>query len=236
MNIFLSFSIFLQASIACYPPWSHFSENNGSRPSDPVQPVLDVLPLQCLAPSGPPPNMNATSTTKSDDSSSSVEINPGPSFGELPAMVFLSSLPTNEEWNNIITATKSGVALTGSAAMGKVGPAIGSVDIGESEDEYLFRVSLPGAVRDEKNFTCDVQHDGEITITGLTSTGEKMVRRDSMVFEMQTQNLCPPGEFSISFQLPGPIDYEKPIKGVFGSDGIFEATVKKRPSKGRRVI
>lgn len=221
---------------ASYPPWSHFSENNGSTPLDPLQPVLDVPPLQSFPPPGPPPNINATSATKSDDCSSSVEINPGRPFGELPAMVFLSSLPTDEEWNNIITASKSGVALTGSAAMGKVGPAIGAVDIGESEDEYIFRVSLPGVVRDENNFICDVQPDGEITITGVTLTGEKVVRRNSMVFEMQTQNLCPPGDFSISFRLPGPIDHEKSIRGVFGSDGIFEATVKKKPSGGRRVI
>lgn len=47
-----------------------------------------------------------------------------------------------------------------------------------------------------------------------------------MVFEMQTQNLCPPGEFSISFQLPGPINSEG-VHAVFGTDGMFEGVVKK---------
>lgn len=96
----------------------------------------------------------------------------------------------------------------------------------------MYNMFIPVMTDD---FTCDVQPDGEITIKGVTSTGQKKVRRNSMYFEMQTQNLCPAGEFSISFHLPGPIDDEKPIKGVFGSDGIFEAIVKKTLPAGRRV-
>ncbi|KAG9132591.1 hypothetical protein Leryth_022172 [Lithospermum erythrorhizon] len=137
------------------------------------------------------------------------------------------SSPKNEEWNNIVAATKSGVALTGTAALGKVARPIGVMDIGECEDEYIFRVSLPGVMRDEKAFSCDVEPSGKIFIKGITTTGEKTVRRNSMLFEMQTQNLCPPGEFSFSFQLPGPIDHQQ-LNGIFGSDGIFEGVVKKR--------
>lgn len=66
-----------------------------------------------------------------------------------PAMIFLPSRPTREEWCNIVGATKSGYALTGSAATGKVGPVLGLIDIGECEDSYLFRVALPGVKRDE---------------------------------------------------------------------------------------
>ncbi|KAF3632803.1 hypothetical protein FXO38_25986 [Capsicum annuum] len=51
-----------------------------------------------------------------------------------------------------------------------------------------------------------------------------------MVFKMQTQNLCPPGEFTVSFQLPGPIDHLN-LSCVFGSDGIFEGVVKKKPQE-----
>lgn len=69
-----------------------------------------------------------------------------------PAIVFLPSHSTQEEWDNITFAMSSGVALTGSAAMGKVGPTLGLVDIGESADSYLFRVSLPGVARDESKF------------------------------------------------------------------------------------
>lgn len=60
----------------------------------------------------------------------------------------------------------------------------------------------------------------------MTSTGEKTVKKHNMVFQMQSQNLCPPGEFSVSFQLPGPIDNQ--VTTVFGSDGTFEGVVKKR--------
>ncbi|PHT27327.1 Alpha-crystallin domain-containing protein 22.3 [Capsicum baccatum] len=56
------------------------------------------------------------------------------------------------EWENLINHANGGVALTGSALLGKVWPLIGSVDITESEDAYVFRVSLPGVARDESKF------------------------------------------------------------------------------------
>lgn len=36
------------------------------------------------------------------------------------------------------------VTATGTAKEGKVGPALGKVDIGASEKAYIFRVALPG--------------------------------------------------------------------------------------------
>ena len=56
-----------------------------------------------------------------------------------PDMIFMPFGLTNED----------GVGLTGSAAMVKVGSSFGLVDIGEFEDSYLFRVTLPGVARDE---------------------------------------------------------------------------------------
>lgn len=64
-------------------------------------------------------------------------------------MIFLPSCPSREEWSNLVATVKCGFALTGSAARGHVGPVLGLIDIGESEDSYLFRVSLPGVRRDE---------------------------------------------------------------------------------------
>ncbi|XP_059652502.1 uncharacterized protein LOC132299728 isoform X2 [Cornus florida] len=143
-----------------------------------------------------------------------------------PRMIFLPSQPTMEEWEDILSATKSGSALTGSAAMGQIGPVIGLIDIGESEDSYLFRVSLPGVKRDEREFCCEVENDGKVLIRGVTTTGEKTVCRYSQMFEMQSQNLCPPGHFSISFRLPGPVDPQN-FSGNFGTDGILEGIVMK---------
>ncbi|XP_057423985.1 increased DNA methylation 2-like [Lotus japonicus] len=144
-----------------------------------------------------------------------------------PAMLFLPSRPTENEWSDIVAATKNGFGLTGSAAMGRAGPIIGLVDIGECEDSYLFRMSLPGVKRDEREFSCEVDTDGKVLISGATTTGEKTVSRYSQVFDMQTQNLCPPGPFSITFQLPGPVDPHQ-FSGNFGTDGILEGIVMKR--------
>lgn len=66
------------------------------------------------------------------------------------ARIFLPSHPTMEELKNMVAATNGGFALTGTAAVGQIGPAIGQMDIGECEDSYIFRVSLPGVKRDER--------------------------------------------------------------------------------------
>ncbi|XP_016496450.2 increased DNA methylation 2-like [Nicotiana tabacum] len=146
------------------------------------------------------------------------------------SIVFLPSRPSKEELSNIVAATKSGFAVTGSAAKGKIGPVLGLLDVGESEDSYLFRVSLPGVKRDERDFTSEVESDGKVFIKGMTTAGDRTVRKYSQVFEMQTQNLCPTGQFSISFKLPGPVDPQQ-FSGNFGTDGIFEGIVMKTERK-----
>nr|XP_043634386.1 increased DNA methylation 2-like [Erigeron canadensis] len=148
-------------------------------------------------------------------------------------MIFIPTPPSREEWANILNATKSGCGLTGSATMGHIGPNIGNIDIGECEDSYLFRVSLPGVKRDEREFSCEVEDDGKVSIRGVTVTGEKTVSRFEQVFEMQSQKLCPPGHFSISFKLPGPVDPHQ-FSGSFGTDGILEGIVMKARRKGKR--
>ncbi|KAL5566114.1 hypothetical protein UlMin_029278 [Ulmus minor] len=143
-----------------------------------------------------------------------------------PALVFFPSLPSKSELSNIVAAAKSGFALTGSAAMRHLGPCIGLIDMGECEDSYLFRISLPGVKRDESEFSCEVESNGKVVIRGATTTGEKIVCRYSQMFEMQTQNLCPSGRFCISFKLPGPVDPFL-FSGNFGNDGILEGVVMK---------
>ncbi|XP_056699915.1 alpha-crystallin domain-containing protein 22.3 isoform X2 [Spinacia oleracea] len=142
-----------------------------------------------------------------------------------PALVYLPSQPTTEEWGPILSVTKGGIGLSGSAAFGMIGPVLGKMDICESDNSYLFRVSLPGVARED--FTCDVAPTGHILIKGVTTTGEKTVYKDSLKFEMQSRNLCPPGHFTISFELPGPVDSQD-LSGHFGIDGVFEGIVKKK--------
>ncbi|KAL0364781.1 UNVERIFIED_CONTAM: Alpha-crystallin domain-containing protein 22.3 [Sesamum angustifolium] len=136
-------------------------------------------------------------------------------------IVFLPSCPSKEEWANLVATVKCGFALTGTAARGHVGPVLGLMDIGESDDSYLFRVSLPGVRRDERDFSCEVESDGTVIIKGVTVTGEITVEKYSQAFVMQSQNLCPPGPFSISFKLPGPVDPQE-FHGTFATDGILE--------------
>ncbi|GLT78976.1 hypothetical protein SLA2020_504910 [Shorea laevis] len=180
----------------------------------------DLEPSNCMPFSSAPVTSEAPTKAKHELDASEKDS---------PVMIFLQSHPTREDLANMVAATKTGFALTGSAAMGHVGPIIGQMDIGECEDSYLFRVSLPGVKRDESEFSCEVDNDGKVLIRGVTTTGEKRVYRYSQVFEMQSQNLSPPGHFSISFQLPGPVDPQQ-FSGNFGTDGILEGIVMKRPT------
>ena len=76
-------------------------------------------------------------------------------------------------------------------------------------------------------FKGNIQSDGTITIKGVTYTGEKKVHAHGMVFEMHTQNLCPPGDFSVSFQLGGDVD-PSTLEHVL-ANGVLEGVVKKKP-------
>uniref|UniRef100_A0A1J3E661 SHSP domain-containing protein n=1 Tax=Noccaea caerulescens TaxID=107243 RepID=A0A1J3E661_NOCCA len=127
-------------------------------------------------------------------------------------------------------AAKPRVCVTGAITEAQAGPAMGLMDIGECDDAYLFRISLPGVNRDERDFSCEVEDDGKVLVRGVTTTGEKEVHRYGHSFEMQTRNLCPPGNFSVSFRLPGPVEPQE-FTGSFGTDGILEGIVMKKLQK-----
>lgn len=75
-----------------------------------------------------------------------------------PASIFIPSRPTKTEWAKLRAATKSGFALTGVATLGQVGPHVGKADVGESEDDYMFRISLPGVKRDDGKLLVMIQN------------------------------------------------------------------------------
>ncbi|THG15251.1 hypothetical protein TEA_027035 [Camellia sinensis var. sinensis] len=79
---------------------------------------------------------------------------------------------------------KPTVVLTGTAEEGRAGPPIGMMDIGVSEKAYLCRIALPGLRNNESG----------------------ALKESSTAYEMKVQQLCPPGQFTISFNLPGPVD------------------------------
>ncbi|XP_077219329.1 alpha-crystallin domain-containing protein 22.3-like [Tasmannia lanceolata] len=89
-----------------------------------------------------------------------------------PTVLTLPSTPTVKEWSNIVAAAKKGIALTGTVAEGQVGPLIGLVDIGVSENAYLFLISLPGIKKDENEFSIEIRANGRMLVKGVTTTGE----------------------------------------------------------------
>lgn len=81
------------------------------------------------------------------------------------------------------------------------------------------------------NFSCEIEPDGKVHIQGST-LGGKTVRKRSQVFHMKLQQICPPGQFTLTFSLPGPVD-PRLFSPNFRSDGIFEAIVIKESNAQR---
>ncbi|KAL3683059.1 hypothetical protein R1sor_001081 [Riccia sorocarpa] len=159
-----------------------------------------------------------------------VEKAPTQKLMEGPAMMLLPTLLTLEQWNDVVNAAKPAIVFTGTAAARQAGPLIGLVDIGVSDDAYLFRTALPGVKKEEVDFKCEVEGDGKVTIKGSTTTGEARVFRGQRVFNMVSQFLCPPGLFTVSFRLPGAVEPTQ-FTGTFGSDGILEGIVLKQRAR-----
>lgn len=103
-----------------------------------------MAPLNSVPYFGPPISHSNVAPSQPEIETEAVE-----SFG--PSIMYFPSHST-EEWDKLLAAAKSGIGLVGSAAMGRMGPVVGAVDIGECEDSYLFRVSLPGVSRDESMY------------------------------------------------------------------------------------
>eukprot|EP00249_Psilotum_nudum_P014632 c24926_g1_i5 orf=287-904(-) len=120
--------------------------------------------------------------------------------------------------------------MLGTVATCQAGPLIGLVDIYECDDAYLFRCSLPGVKKQENEFSCEVEGNGKVTIMGSTTTGESNVYRGSRLFTTLFQSLSPPGPFSVSFCLPGPVEPLSPTAN-FRNDGILEALVMKQRAR-----
>ncbi|KAG7587256.1 HSP20-like chaperone [Arabidopsis thaliana x Arabidopsis arenosa] len=135
----------------------------------------------------------------------------------------------NTENNQTTTTTHSKVIshvfFTGTAKQGSAGPPVGLVDIGVSEVAYIFRVSLPGIEKNQDKIKCEIQREGRVCIQGVVP--EIAIPSDTgCLYRMQVQQLCPPGPFSITFNLPGQVD-PRLFSPHFRPDGIFEVVVVK---------
>ncbi|XP_059636740.1 increased DNA methylation 3-like isoform X2 [Cornus florida] len=123
-------------------------------------------------------------------------------------------------------SSKESIIMAGTARRGGTGPSVGAVDIGVSKFAYYFRVALPGVKKDPGQFSCEIEPGGKVHVRGVTSTGGRTVSKHSRVFEMKFQQQCPPGPFTLSFCLPGPVD-PRLFSPNFRSDGILEGVVVK---------
>ncbi|XP_057490550.1 increased DNA methylation 3-like [Actinidia eriantha] len=114
------------------------------------------------------------------------------------------------------------VVLTGTAKEGKAGLPLGTVDIGRSKNAYLFRVGLPGVRRNARDLKCDIHADGRVHIEGVV--GDARIVKDKSAYDMKVKQLCPSGPFTVTFDLPGPVDPRLSFFN-FRGDGILEVVV-----------
>ncbi|WCJ44757.1 HSP20-like chaperones superfamily protein [Euphorbia peplus] len=122
------------------------------------------------------------------------------------------------------TQVKPFITSSGIGNRSIVGPPFGLVDIGESAEAYLFRVSLPGIRKNECKVRCDVEVDGTVTLRGEVVPH---VWKDGPIScETRVQQLASPGPFTISFKLPGPVD-PRLFGPEYRADGVFEGIVVK---------
>lgn len=73
------------------------------------------------------------------------------------------------------------------------------------------------------NLECSVRDDGRVKIEGMV-TGTSL-QEAHVLYEVKMQEFPPPGRFSISFNLPGPVDPR--LISMRYKNGILDATVMK---------
>ena len=79
--------------------------------------------------------------------------------------------------------------------------------------------------------TCNVQSNGRVTIKGVVTHGRTITRgspktRQLLLYEMKIRKSCPPGPFTVSFNLPGPVDPR--LFGVNFAWGLLEGIAIKK--------
>ncbi|KAJ8636240.1 hypothetical protein MRB53_010507 [Persea americana] len=141
-------------------------------------------------------------------------------------MVFYPSNPTAEEWSEFVDAARKAIGFEGIAVQIQDGPLISLLVVSMRLDAYWFRILLPGVKLDNK-FVCIIKDERKMILRGVTVTGWKILVRHSRQFDLHIDQLCPPGEFSVVFQLPGPVE-SKEMTSNLGSEAVFVGVVKKK--------
>ncbi|CAA7020279.1 unnamed protein product [Microthlaspi erraticum] len=119
----------------------------------------------------------------------------------------------------------SNASSTGTIKQGSMASSLGVIDIGVSENAYIFNVELPGIGKNQNKIKFEIQRDGRVCIQGVIP--ETTIPSESgRLYRMQVQQTCPPGPFSIGFSLPGPVD-PRLCSPMFQPCGILEVVVVK---------
>ncbi|GFZ10557.1 hypothetical protein Acr_21g0011560 [Actinidia rufa] len=105
------------------------------------------------------------------------------------------------------------VVLTGTAKEGKAGLPLGTVDIGRSENAYLFYVGLPGFRHNARDLKCDIHADGRVHIEGVA--GDARIVKDKSGYDMKVKQS---GPFTVTFDLLGSVDPRLSNGNNFGND------------------
>ncbi|CAA7042511.1 unnamed protein product [Microthlaspi erraticum] len=103
--------------------------------------------------------------------------------------------------------------------------SLGLLDIGASENAYIFRVQLPGTGKNQNKIKCEIQRDGRVIIQGVVPE-TRIASESGCLYRMQVHQSCPPGPFSIGFNLPGPVD-PRLFSPTFKPFGVLEVVVVK---------
>lgn len=77
---------------------------------------------------------------------------------------------------------------------------------------------------------CEIQRNGSVHIQGEVASGAS---KSASPYRLINQELSPPGPFTVSFNLPGPVD-ARLFTPIVRHDGVLEAMVMK--SKKTEVI
>lgn len=80
---------------------------------------------------------------------------------------------------------------------------------------------------------CGIEYEGKVNLEGVI-TDSRILDRSPSAYEMKVQQLCPPGPFTVSFNLPGPVD-PRLFAPNFRSDGILEGVVMKQKMHGVQI-
>ncbi|CAA7043520.1 unnamed protein product [Microthlaspi erraticum] len=79
----------------------------------------------------------------------------------------MKTMDTENENQTLHSKVISHAFSTGTIKQGSMATSLGVIDIGVSENAYIFRVELPGTGKYQNKIKCEIQRDGRVCIQGV---------------------------------------------------------------------